>query len=121
MFTKIDLKALRDELKQEVEKELSLEHNQDIQSLEKDHELEIRELEFKMDHLESAEIKKFKDETLKLKEKVAVLEKENEMLRKITDLNADIIDVKDVVNQLIKKLPEININQLALQTGKKDE
>jgi hypothetical protein len=41
------------------------------------------------------------------------------MLDKIVDLNADIIDVKELVVSLIKKLPEVNLQNLTVMSQSK--
>ena len=43
------------------------------------------------------------------------------MLDKMVDLNADVIDVKELVTNLINKLPEVKINgNLTAAGGKKE-
>jgi len=85
----------------------------EIKELKKDHELALREKEFEIKHLADERVKKAEEESTELARKVAVLEKENQMLGKITDLNADVIDVKKLVSDLIEKLPEIKINSVS--------
>lgn len=54
-----------------------------------------------------------------LEVQVAVLTEANKHLEKMTDINADIIDVKEVMNKLIEKLPEINLTSLTVQNSSK--
>lgn len=89
-------------------------HRLEILELKKNHELALKEKEFEMRHFKDDEIAKVRDELAKVKEDNAVLKKENQMLEKITDLNADIIDIKSLVNNLIEKLPTINLSSLTL-------
>lgn len=89
-------------------------HELEIKELEHNHKLELQTKEFDMKHFKDNELKSAIDEKITLEQKIAVLTKENEMLIKITDLNADVIDVKELVNSLIKKLPEINLTSLTV-------
>lgn len=96
-------------------KELELNHNIEVKELESNHKLELKQKEFDIKHFKDEEMKALGAKVGEKDQKIAVLEKENEMLKKITDLNADVIDVKDLVTQLIKKLPEVNITSLSVQ------
>lgn len=90
-----------------------------IKDLESEHGLELKEKEFEMRHLKDEEVKKAKEEVAEISKELAVLTKENEMLKSITDVNADIIDIKDLVNKLVEKLPSIDLKSLTIQnTGK---
>lgn len=95
-------------------KEKEQEHDLAIKELEHTQKLELSTKEFDMKHFKDNELKTALDEKVVLEQKIAVLTKENEMLIKITDLNADVIDVKELVGSLIKKLPEININSISV-------
>ena len=94
-----------------------LEHKQQLAlaEMESNHKLALKEKEFELKHFKDDETKKLSDELAEAKKNIAVLEKENEMLGKITNLNADIIDIKDLVVNLINKLPEIKLNNLTIQ------
>lgn len=85
-----------------------------IQKLESEHEIALKEKEFELKHFESIETKKLQDKVVQLEKDLAVQKQKNEMLDKITDLNADVIDVKDLVKNLINKLPEVKINSLSV-------
>ncbi len=89
-------------------------HRLEIVEMEKNHELTLKEKEFELKHFKDEETLKLKEELAKERQNNAVLKKENEMLEKITDLNADIIDIKSLVNNLIEKLPTINLSSLTL-------
>lgn len=82
--------------------------------LEHSHTLALKEKEFELKHFKDDEVQKLNHDLAEEKQKNAVLHKENEMLAKITNLNADIIDIKDLVANLINKLPEIKLNNLTL-------
>lgn len=97
----------------------SNDHDLKIKDLESAHGLELKEKEFELKHFKDEEVKAAKEEVIAISKKLAVLEKENEMLKSITDVNADIIDVKDLVNKLVEKLPSIDLKSLTIQnTGK---
>lgn len=97
--------------------ELVHKHEMEIQRMKQDKELALKEKEFELKHFKDDEIQKAKEEISELRQKVAVLTKENEMLGKITNLNADIIDIKDLVANLIGKLPEIKLSNLTVNNG----
>jgi len=90
-----------------------------IKNLEQEHRNEIQGMEFALETFKDTELLKRNDEINSLKQKVAVLEEKNKMLDRIIDLDADIIDVKDLVTSLIKKLPEINLKDLTINTHSK--
>lgn len=90
-----------------------------IKELEQDHKLALKEKEFELRHFKDDEVAKLKEELSEKKSEIAVLTKENQMLDKITNLNADIIDIKDLVANLINKLPEVKLNNLTIN-GTKD-
>lgn len=96
---------------------LKHEHDLEVQRLKQEHELALKEKEFELKHFKDDELKKLQAEASKQDQEIAVLKKENEMLEKITDLNADIIDIKDLVSNLINKLPEIKLSNLTLNNG----
>lgn len=96
---------------------IQLEHHLEIRSLKANHELELKAKEFELKHFKDDELKDLRGEIETLKKEAAVLRKENEMLHKITDLNADVIDVKKLVESLIGKLPEVKISSLAVHGG----
>lgn len=92
-------------------------HELEITKLKHEHGLELKTKEFDMKHFKDNELKTALESVTEKDQKIAVLTKENEMLIKITDLNADVIDVKELVGALIKKLPEINLTSLTVNNG----
>lgn len=89
--------------------DLEFKNGQEVTKLKNTHELELKDKEFEIKHLADERVKKAEDALTASEKKVAVLEKENEMLVKITDLNGDVIDVKKLVTDLIGKLPTVTI------------
>ena len=87
------------------------------QRLDQDKALALNEKEFELKHFKDEETKALSEKLAKANQEIAVLKKENEMLDKITNLNADIIDIKDLVNKLVEKLPTINLSSLTVQNG----
>lgn len=92
-------------------------HTIQVKELESSHKLALKEKEFELRHFKDDEVKKLQSDLNKAGSEIAVLKKENEMLAKITNLNADIIDIKDLVANLINKLPEIKLNNLTISNG----
>lgn len=97
--------------------DLKHEHEMTIQRMEQEKELALKEKEFELKHFKDDEIQKAKDEKAQLEKQLAVAEMENKMLSKITDLNADIIDIKDLVANLINKLPEVKLTNLTMSSN----
>ena len=97
-------------------KQITHERELEKQRLEQDKELALKEKEFELRHFKDEEVKKLEVDLSNLKQTIAVLRKENEMLDKITNLNADIIDIKDLVNRLIEKLPTLNLKNLTIHS-----
>ena len=94
--------------------DLEHKHKLEIAELQNTHKLELKEKEFELKHFKDEEVKELQSTLNKANQDIAVLKKENEMLSRITNLNADIIDIKDLVASLIKKLPEINLSNLTI-------
>jgi hypothetical protein len=97
-------------------------HQLEMAELRKNNELALKEKEFELRHFSDDQLKKLATELGTAKQEIAVLKKENEMLGRITNLNADVIDVKDLVKNLIDKLPEFKISNLTVNgnSGSKD-
>lgn len=89
-------------------------HQLQIAGLRSDNALAIKEKEFELKHFKDDEVKKMSGDLANARQEIAVLKKENEMLAKITNLNADIIDIKSLVANLIDKLPEFKISNLTV-------
>ncbi len=94
------------------------EHKLKVAELESAHRLALKEKAFELNHFKDEEVKELREQIASKVTEIAVLEKENEMLVKITNINADLIDIKDLVSKLIDKLPEINLNSLTINGSK---
>lgn len=101
--------------------DLKREHEFKIRDLKKENELSIKDMQFKIDHLESEELKAANTKISDLKLELAVAKETVVQLEKVVDLSADIIDVGEVVNKLIEKLPSLNISTLSLSAPAKEE
>lgn len=107
------------ERKDEEIKEQAREHAYKIQDLNQDHRLELEQKEFDLKHFKDDKIKELRKDVRNNQEQVAVLQKENEMLKQIVDLNGDVIDIKELLNALITKLPNVDLKSLTINTGEK--
>lgn len=92
-------------------------HALQIENIESEHTLALKQKEFELKHHKDEEIKAAEQKVTEIEKKVAVLEAENKMLDEISDWNKDIIDIKDLVKNLINKLPEVKINSLSVTGG----
>ena len=113
MFYKEETEKIEKEVEKRL-KEIQHEHTLEIKELESSHKLAFKEKEFELRHFKDDEVQKLKADVASKSETIAVLKKENEMLGKITNLNADIIDIKDLVNKLVDKLPTVNLSSLTV-------
>lgn len=100
-------------------KQLTHEHEIAIDKLKQSHKLELKEKEFEMEHFKDEELKKKDKKIVELEKDLAEYKKENKMLEKMIDMNADVVDVKNLVEQLIKKLPEVNLKSLTINSKSK--
>lgn len=91
-------------------------HGMAIERIQHDRALELQQKDFDLKHFKDEELKKVNEEVVKLRGELNVAKKENEMLDKIVDVNADIVNVKELINSLIKKLPEVNLQNLTIQS-----
>ncbi len=111
-------KQIQDNSLEAAQKEWATNHRIELAEIEANHKIELKEKDFQLKHFESEAMKTANERINQLEKEKAVLQKEKEMLDKITDLNADVIDVKDLVKNLISKLPEIKLSSLSVQANK---
>jgi hypothetical protein len=83
-----------------------------VKQIKADHEIELKKKQAEIDLFESFTIKTLENEITDLQIKLAVAETKLEFMSKITDVNADVLDVKELVNKLIEKMPTVNINSI---------
>ncbi len=99
-----------DRLKEQEIKAIRFEHDLVVKGLKADHELALKTKQFEIDHNDSEALKTSKKELTDALTKLAVAESKLELMSKVTDVNADVLDVKDLVTKLIDKMPNINID-----------
>lgn len=88
------------------------EKERQILSLKTNHEIEIQKRQAELDLYETVKTKELSDELVRLKTDLKIAETKLEFMEKITDLNGDVLDVKELVQNLIEKLPTVNINSI---------
>lgn len=91
-------------------------HDLAIKKMTHAHGLVLESKEFELNHSKDVQVKKLEKTVTDLEQKVAVLEATNKMLDKIVDLNSDIVDVKGLVESLIKKLPNIDLKSITVNS-----
>lgn len=85
-----------------------------LANLRIEYKLKLKEKQFELDHFKDNEIKSLSKAITSKDLSIAVLTAEKEQLNKLVDLNADLLDIKNLVNKLIDKLPTINLTKLSL-------
>lgn len=79
-----------------------------------EHELALKEKDFQLKHISDDRVVALQAQVEELTKQKAVLEQKVEMLDKIVDLSGDVLDVKALVSDLIKKLPNIDLKELSV-------
>ena len=90
---------------------------QEKRDLKAEHKRELKNKQQEINHYESDKIQELKDDKHRMEKKIAKLETENEKLNDVIDLEVDIIDVKDLVNKLIEKLPQVDISNMNVNSN----
>lgn len=96
-------------------------HQIGINELEAKHKIALREKEFEINHKNDDDKLKLANEKAELEKQLAVANETIKQLDRIVDLNADVLDVKALVNKLVDKLPTMNITSLNLPATTKTE
>jgi hypothetical protein len=130
MFSKtivVNVQEIRDNIDREIackyrekEERLVAAHEMNVKEIRKDHELELKGLRFDMERATEQATADLGKEVTDLKEKLAVAENTIEMMDELTDLQTGMLDVKEVVNSLIKKLPNIDIKSITAGSSSKE-
>lgn len=109
---KAKIKDLREDLRvQQVNSDITM------RQLKMDNSLIVQQKDFDIAHLADERVQRAEAEKARLSEEVAVLKKEKEMLEKVVSIEADVVDVKELVKNLIAKLPEVNLKNLTINTN----
>lgn len=98
---------------------IEAEHIAEITKMNHEKDLLLKKHDFEIKHFKDDEIAKLRATLAERDSKIGVLENQVKMLDTIVDLNADIVDVKDLIGSLIKKLPEINLTSLTVNGSNK--
>jgi len=107
-----------DEHAREVD-ELKAHQEMAIKKLKSDHSIALDQRDFDLKNNKDQVVMAANKERDVAKEESAVLKKEVEMLRQLVDVSAGIIDVKDLVGNLIKALPKVDLTSLTVNTTSK--
>lgn len=114
--------GINQKMKKEHEREISdlkHEHKLEVEVINHNHKLELQKRDFDLKTFKDVELQKALDEMTGLRKDIAIAAKENEMLDRLVDVNSDIIDVKELINKLIGKLPEVNLRELTIHADSK--
>lgn len=99
----------------QINSNLEFSQSQSLKQIKFNNQQEIKEMEFKLDHIETEKLKELKQKNIDKNQKIAVLEKENKMLGEVIDLSSDIVSIKKLIENVIQKLPEINLKSLTIK------
>jgi len=104
-------------------KELESEHKIELAEAEAEHKVALKEKEFEIKTKTADDVIRLTAENVELAKQLAVANETIKQLDRIIDLDADIVDVKDLVTKLINKLPNVNIggNLTAAAAPKEDK
>lgn len=93
------------------------EHELQVARMSNEFDLVAKQHQFALDHFADDRVKELETQKTALNQHVSVLEKEKEMLERVVSIEGDIVDVKDLVKNLIAKLPEVNLKNLTINTN----
>lgn len=85
-----------------------------IKEIKANHVLDLAQRDFDLKNNKDKEINAANKERDVSLANEAVLKKEVEMLRNMVEVNAAIIDVKDLVNKLVAALPKIDLKSISV-------
>lgn len=97
------------------EESLKASHEIEKNKLIAENLIKVQQKEFELTHIADERVKKADDDRVAAETDLKVAQKENEMLHKIVDDRADVLEIKDLVNKLLDKVPEIKIDTLSVQ------
>jgi len=96
------------------------EYDDDFAEQKAIHLRRIEQLEWELENATTRKIKELENRLRKLEMEKAKTDVELRMTRELLDINADVVDVKDLVEKLINKLPDIDLRNLSV-TVKNDK
>ena len=111
------LQEERQYAREQAELTVKKKHELEIKEVEQECDAKVRELKHKLENAENDKIKELQAEVHELEKENQKLKTKVEMLDGITDVNGDVIEVQNLVEQLIEKLPEINLESLTVNNS----
>lgn len=90
---------------------------EELAEKDRTHKATVSELQWKLSHVIDEKVQGVEDKLKRVEQELAVANKEVEMTKKLLDINSDILDVKDIVNKLVNKLPEIKFTVTPVIAG----
>jgi len=110
------MRMLDEEKKRVIEdkRRVQMEHEMELRRIDLERGFEARERELNNKFFKDEEVKKLNEQLSNKTLKLAVAEKEVQMLTEIINIEGDVVDVKEIMEKIIQKLPEINLSTLQL-------
>lgn len=93
----------------------------EVKELKADHELEIKRTQLETEFASDKKVTDAETRAIEAEKKLAVAEATNVILKEMVDLNGDIVDIKEMTNKIIDKLPTINLSSLPSPAPVKQE
>lgn len=99
--------------------EQKLDNDLAVKELQSTHKFDIAQRDFDLKNHKDAEMAKAFEERDKAITDAHIAKKELEVTQKLVDINADIVDVKDIINKLITALPKIDLSSITVNSTTK--
>lgn len=111
---KLQIKDLKDDIQdyRKSIREMELNQELEVKEIKHAHSLELLTKQFEIEHKTDGDKDTLNKKVQELEKTLGIVTKEKEMLEKIVDISADIIDIKELVKTLIQKIPTIDIKSL---------
>jgi hypothetical protein len=103
---KLSGRSLKQWIQEAIEQEVEW-HHSELKGAILDKEIELKQKFFKETQDLQIKVQMFEVENQSLKTK-------NEMLEKMTEISGEVIDIKELINSLINKLPEMKFDKLSV-------
>jgi len=88
----------------------------EIARIKTENEISNRKKELEISYNKDKEIKAATDKSTEFEKKLAVATREVEMYKEIIDMSGELVDVKELINKLIAKLPSIDLKNITVNT-----
>jgi predicted subunit of tRNA(5-methylaminomethyl-2-thiouridylate) methyltransferase len=96
---------------------LNLEHETAFEVQAKEYEIKLADAELKMKYDDKQKVTDAQTAQYEAEKELAVAEAKVEMLEEMINLNGDIVDIKDMTNKIIDKLPSMSLNLTSLPSA----